>query len=180
MMESTELSIEIQEALRAVRDRLLQLRESYYFFMQAVHPDNPIIISWPDLLGKFNVIVTKHSHLRTEIKKYDSILNGLTLHPNEPPLNETELNSLSVLLRTKLLPSMERNELCIKESYQKEDLHLQIQKLEKLISKAMDAIENAYQNIDLRLRMEPLSTSTEQTDKLEKLFSWMSSGPLNK
>ncbi|KAI9593731.1 hypothetical protein BDF19DRAFT_447710 [Syncephalis fuscata] len=105
-----ELDRNTIEALQAVRDRLLQLRESYYFFMQAVHPDNPAPISWPDLLGKFSVLVAKHSHLRTETLRYHALLSGLALHPCEPPVNEAEAGSLPVLLRTKLLPAMEREE----------------------------------------------------------------------
>ncbi|RKP10932.1 hypothetical protein THASP1DRAFT_27297 [Thamnocephalis sphaerospora] len=193
-----ELDRETVEALRAVRDRLLQLRESYYFFMQAVHPDSPTPISWPDLLGKFNVLVAKHSHLRTEMLRYRTLLSGLALHPCEPPVNEAEAGSLPVLLRTKLLPAMERDELAARQEANAEEPNAEIrmQMLEQLRLQAAEIVEQLRGEIDLRLRMDPLEVDrpAEQpaeastvsgenrtvaaADKLEKILSWMSSGPI--
>ncbi|KAI9315930.1 hypothetical protein BX666DRAFT_1952941 [Dichotomocladium elegans] len=100
----------IQE-LEALRSKLTSLQETFSsqiaYFKEPKYP-----FTWPDLLNKFNMLTAKFASLSDDFYGFtDATLPKLMLHPYVPTSTEHETNILSVLLRTKLIPDIEKLEL---------------------------------------------------------------------
>ncbi|KAI8141133.1 hypothetical protein BJV82DRAFT_620967 [Fennellomyces sp. T-0311] len=104
----------IQE-LEALRSKLWSLQET--FASQIAYLKEPKYpFTWPDLLNKFNMLTAKFASLSEDFYGYieagsNGTLPKLMLHPYVPTTTEHETNILSVLLRTKLIPDIEKLEL---------------------------------------------------------------------
>ncbi|ORZ01531.1 hypothetical protein BCR43DRAFT_487080 [Syncephalastrum racemosum] len=104
----------IQE-LETLRGKLWSLQET--FAAQIAYLKEPKYpFTWPDLLNKFNMLTAKFASLSDDFYGYietgsNATLPKLMLHPFIPTTTEQETNISSVLLRTKLIPDIERLEL---------------------------------------------------------------------
>lgn len=104
----------IQE-LETLRGKLWSLQET--FAAQIAYLKEPKYpFTWPDLLNKFNMLTAKFASLSEDFYGYietgsNATLPKLMLHPYIPTTTEQETNISSVLLRTKLIPDIERLEL---------------------------------------------------------------------
>ncbi|KAI9260721.1 hypothetical protein BDA99DRAFT_547411 [Phascolomyces articulosus] len=104
----------IQE-LEALRSKLWSLQETFQSQINYLkEPKYPF--TWPDLLNKFNMLTAKFASLSDDFYGYietgsNGTLPKLMLHPYIPTTTEHETNILSVLLRTKLIPDIEKLEL---------------------------------------------------------------------
>ncbi|CDS06984.1 hypothetical protein LRAMOSA09507 [Lichtheimia ramosa] len=104
----------IQE-LEALRSKLYSLQET--FASQIAYLKEPKYpFNWPDLLNKFNMLTAKFASLSEDFYGYietgsNATLPKLMLHPYTPTTTEHETNILGVLLRTKLIPDIEKLEL---------------------------------------------------------------------
>ncbi|KAI8992597.1 hypothetical protein BDB01DRAFT_832887 [Pilobolus umbonatus] len=102
------------QELEALRGKLLSLQET--FATQITYLKEPKYpFTWPDLLNKFNMLTAKFATLSEDFYNYtepgsNATLTKLMLHPYIPTTNEQETNILNVLLRTKLIPDIERLE----------------------------------------------------------------------
>ncbi|KAJ2335435.1 hypothetical protein GGI00_001359 [Coemansia sp. RSA 2681] len=99
--------------LEMLRRQLQQLHESFSAVIDETRPtpDNPVLISWPDLLSKFNVLAAKYAVLNQAVnKKHAGLLREMAVAPKTRPSGIHEQNILSVLLRTKLAPEIEQEE----------------------------------------------------------------------
>ncbi|KAG0233329.1 mediator of RNA polymerase II transcription subunit 8 [Actinomortierella wolfii] len=110
-------------ALESVRTRLVQLQESILYFLRSINPDAPSNISWPDLHSKFNVLIAKYLQLTNILadptnEGRPTPLKNYTVYPHETPLTDQQVQHLSVLLRTKLTPEVEKeDEERLREAY---------------------------------------------------------------
>ncbi|KAL0088314.1 hypothetical protein J3Q64DRAFT_1328172 [Phycomyces blakesleeanus] len=103
----------IQE-LEVLRAKLWSLQET--FSTQITYLKEPKYpFTWPDLLNKFNMLTAKFASLSEDFYNFtetgsNATLLKLMLHPYTPTTTEQETNILSVLLRTKLIPDIEKLE----------------------------------------------------------------------
>ncbi|KAI8391631.1 uncharacterized protein BYT42DRAFT_592031 [Radiomyces spectabilis] len=103
----------VQE-LEALRGKLWSLQET--LATQITYLKEPKFpFTWPDLLNKFNMLTAKFASLSEDFYSYteagsNATLPKLMLHPFIPTTTEQETNILSVLLRTKLIPDIEKLE----------------------------------------------------------------------
>ncbi|KAG0265742.1 hypothetical protein DFQ27_000393 [Actinomortierella ambigua] len=102
-------------ALENVRTRLVQLQESILYFLRSINPDAPSTVSWPDLHSKFNVLIAKYLQLTNILadptnEGRPTPLKHYTVYPHETPLTDQQVQHLSVLLRTKLTPEVEKED----------------------------------------------------------------------
>jgi uncharacterized protein YdcH (DUF465 family) len=103
LQELESLRIKLQSLQETFNTHLAYLRDPKYPF------------SWPDLLNKFNMLTAKFASLSEDFyaqmdPNSNSTLPKLMLHPGTPTATESETQILSVLLRTKLIPDIERLE----------------------------------------------------------------------
>lgn len=103
LQELESLRIKLQSLQDTVNTHLAYLRDPKYPF------------AWPDLLNKFNMLTAKFASLSEDFyaqldPNSNSTLPKLMLHPQTPTTTESETQILSVLLRTKLIPDIERME----------------------------------------------------------------------
>ncbi|KAJ1647548.1 hypothetical protein LPJ64_001081 [Coemansia asiatica] len=99
--------------LETLRRQLQQLHESFTAVINETRPtpDNPSLISWPDLLSKFNILAAKYAVLNQAVgKKHAKLLKEMAVAPKTRPGSIHEQNIISVLLRTKLAPEIEQEE----------------------------------------------------------------------
>ncbi|KAI7870341.1 hypothetical protein BDF14DRAFT_1964036 [Spinellus fusiger] len=103
----------IQE-LEVLRAKLWSLQETFATQIAYIkEPKYPF--TWPDLLNKFNMLTAKFTSLSEDFYNFtetgsNATLLKLMLHPYAPTTTEQETNILSVLLRTKLIPDIEKLE----------------------------------------------------------------------
>ncbi|KAH8554578.1 hypothetical protein BGW37DRAFT_480235 [Umbelopsis sp. PMI_123] len=103
LQELESLRIKLQSLQDTFNTHLAYLRDPKYPF------------TWPDLLNKFNMLTAKFASLSEDFyaqldPNSNSTLPKLMLHPQTPTTTESETQILSVLLRTKLIPDIERME----------------------------------------------------------------------
>ncbi|RCH81248.1 hypothetical protein CU098_003174 [Rhizopus stolonifer] len=102
------------QELEALRGKLWSLQETFSTHLTYLkEPKYPF--TWPDLLNKFNMLTAKFATLSEDFHSYtttgsNATLPKLMVHPYIPTTTEQETNILSVLLRTKLIPDIERLE----------------------------------------------------------------------
>lgn len=100
--------------LEALRGKLWSLQETFSTHLTSLkEPRYPF--NWPDLLNKFNMLTAKFASLSEDFYSYtetgsNATLPKLMVHPYIPTTTEQETNILSVLLRTKLIPDIEKLE----------------------------------------------------------------------
>lgn len=100
--------------LEALRGKLWSLQETFSTHLTSLkEPRYPF--NWPDLLNKFNMLTAKFASLSEDFYSYteagsNATLPKLMIHPYIPTTTEQETNILSVLLRTKLIPDIEKLE----------------------------------------------------------------------
>ncbi|KAI9475787.1 MAG: hypothetical protein EXX96DRAFT_574632 [Benjaminiella poitrasii] len=117
-MEYTQLQSQLDpntyQELEALRGKLWSLQETFSTHLAYLkEPKYPF--TWPDLLNKFNMLTAKFATLSEDFYSYTEPGNNATLpklmiHPYIPTTTEQETNILSVLLRTKLIPDIEKLE----------------------------------------------------------------------
>ncbi|KAI8975348.1 hypothetical protein BDF20DRAFT_801508, partial [Mycotypha africana] len=101
------------QELEALRGKLKSLQETIATHLAYLNDPN-FPFTWPDLLNKFNMLTAKFATLSEDF--YNSLtgqhatLPKLMLHPFLPTTTEQETNILNVLLRTKLIPDIEKLE----------------------------------------------------------------------
>ncbi|KAG0343927.1 hypothetical protein BG004_004893 [Podila humilis] len=97
------------DVLENVRTRLNQLQESIFYFLQTINPQLPTPpASWPEFHSKFNVLIAKYVHLTNLLNgPHSTPLQAYTIFPHETPEDTQQVNNLSILLRTKLIPELE-------------------------------------------------------------------------
>jgi hypothetical protein len=102
------------QELEALRGKLWSLQETFSTHLTYLkEPKYPF--TWPDLLNKFNMLTAKFASLSEDFYHYtekgsNATLPKLMVHPYIPTTTEQETNILSVLLRTKLIPDIEKLE----------------------------------------------------------------------
>lgn len=102
------------QELEALRGKLWSLQETFSTHLASLtEPRYPF--NWPDLLNKFNMLTAKFASLSEDFYSYtetgsNATLPKLMLHPYVPTTKESDTNILSVLLRTKLIPDIEKLE----------------------------------------------------------------------
>lgn len=102
------------QELEALRGKLWSLQETFSTHLASLtEPRYPF--NWPDLLNKFNMLTAKFASLSEDFYSYtetgsNATLPKLMLHPYIPTTKESDTNILSVLLRTKLIPDIEKLE----------------------------------------------------------------------
>ncbi|KAJ2082307.1 hypothetical protein H4R24_001683 [Coemansia sp. RSA 988] len=99
--------------LETLRRQLQQLHELFAVVIEETRPtpDNPNVMPWPELLSKFNVLAGKYAILSQAVgQKHATLLKEMTVMPRTQPNGIHEQNILSVLLRTKLAPEIEKEE----------------------------------------------------------------------
>ncbi|PIA18748.1 hypothetical protein COEREDRAFT_85201 [Coemansia reversa NRRL 1564] len=99
--------------LETLRRQLQQLHELFAVVIEETRPtpDNPNVMPWPELLSKFNVLAGKYAILSQAVgQKHAALLKEMTVVPRTQPNGIHEQNILSVLLRTKLAPEIEKEE----------------------------------------------------------------------
>jgi hypothetical protein len=102
------------QELEALRGKLWSLQETFSTHLTYLkEPKYPF--TWPDLLNKFNMLTAKFASLSEDFYNYtekgsNATLPKLMVHPFIPTTTEQETNILSVLLRTKLIPDIEKLE----------------------------------------------------------------------
>lgn len=135
MNPQTQLQMQVQnrldphtiselEALRAKLNSLQETLNTHLLYLN----DPKFAFTWPDLLNKFNTLTAKFSSLSEDFYSYmtastgtgGSTLPKIMLHPHNPPVNDHDTHVLSVLLRTKLIPEIERTEEQIRRSIEQE------------------------------------------------------------
>lgn len=100
--------------LEALRGKLWSLQETFSTHLTYLkEPKYPF--TWPDLLNKFNMLTAKFASLSEDFYNFtetgsNATLPKLMVHPYIPTTTEQETNILSVLLRTKLIPELEKLE----------------------------------------------------------------------
>lgn len=100
--------------LEALRGKLWSLQETFSTHLTYLkEPKYPF--TWPDLLNKFNMLTAKFASLSEDFYNFtetgsNATLPKLMVHPFIPTTTEQETNILSVLLRTKLIPELEKLE----------------------------------------------------------------------
>lgn len=97
--------------LEALKGKLASLQETLSSHI-AYLKEPKYHFTWPDLLNKFNMFTAKFTSLSEDFYQYTqtgstATLNKLMLHPWNPPATEQDTNIVSVLLRTKLIPTIE-------------------------------------------------------------------------
>ncbi|KAI7901223.1 uncharacterized protein BX663DRAFT_515313 [Cokeromyces recurvatus] len=117
-MEYTQLQSQLDpntyQELEALRGKLWSLQETFATHLAYLkEPKYPF--TWPDLLNKFNMLTAKFATLSEDFYSYTEPGNNATLpklmiHPYIPTTTEQQTNILSVLLRTKLIPDIEKLE----------------------------------------------------------------------
>ncbi|KAL1924825.1 uncharacterized protein VTP21DRAFT_4479 [Calcarisporiella thermophila] len=108
MEQARHLDSDSISELESVRLKLQQLQESLNYFLQTVNAKVPVQ-SWPELLNKYNILAAKFLSLQNDLLASQT-LPKLVLHPHEPPQTDNESQILSFLLRTKLIPEIEKQE----------------------------------------------------------------------
>ncbi|KAJ2807184.1 hypothetical protein H4R20_001389 [Coemansia guatemalensis] len=99
--------------LETLRRQLQQLHELFAVVIEETRPtpDNPNVMPWPELLSKFNVLAGKYAILSHAVgQKHAALLKEMSVMPRTQPNGIHEQNILSVLLRTKLAPEIEKVE----------------------------------------------------------------------
>lgn len=117
-MEQSQLQAQLDpntyQELDALRGKLWSLQETFSSHLTYLkEPKFPF--AWPDLLNKFNILTARFASLSEDFYNYtekgsNATLPKLMVHPYIPTTTEQETNILSVLLRTKLIPDIERLE----------------------------------------------------------------------
>ena len=117
-MEHSQLQVMLDpntyQELEALRGKLWSLQETFSTHLTSLkEPRYPF--NWPDLLNKFNMLTAKFASLSEDFYSYtenasNATLPKLMVHPYIPTTTEQETNILSVLLRTKLIPDIEKLE----------------------------------------------------------------------
>ncbi|KAJ2498996.1 hypothetical protein GGH96_003855 [Coemansia sp. RSA 1972] len=183
--------------LETLRRQLEQLHELFAAVIDETRPtpDNPHVMPWPELLSKFNVLAGKYAILSHTVgKKHASLLKELAVVPQTQPNGIHEQNIMSVLLRTKLAPEIEKEEEDIWAQVESEAQ--QDQRHELLAITAMGSFNSLRKAHAGRVQqllaealeskpVEPLAapseTEAEATDKpvsLEDILAFTSSGKL--
>ncbi|KAJ1953924.1 hypothetical protein EC988_002719 [Linderina pennispora] len=107
--------------LETLRGQLQQLQESFGTITEETRPDTPHIMPWPLLLSKFNVLAARYATLSQAVNRnHAQLLQQMVVAPQKQLQSDHELQILSVLLRTKLAPEIERAEEQIKEQMEEE------------------------------------------------------------
>ncbi|KAJ1951401.1 hypothetical protein FBU59_000181 [Linderina macrospora] len=107
--------------LETLRGQLQQLQESFGTITEETRPDTPHIMPWPMLLSKFNVLAARYATLSQAVNRnHASLLQQMVVAPQKQLQSDHELQILSVLLRTKLAPEIEREEERIKGEMEEE------------------------------------------------------------
>lgn len=99
--------------LEALCRQLQQLQESFAVVIEETRPtpENPVLVPWPDLLSKFNILAAKYAVLSQAVnQKYANLLKELAVAPAAQPSGIHEQGIMAVLLRTKLAPEIEKEE----------------------------------------------------------------------
>ncbi|EIE88536.1 hypothetical protein G6F57_006838 [Rhizopus arrhizus] len=113
-MQAIQLDPNTYQELETLRNKLWSLQETFATHITYLkEPKYPF--TWPDLLNKFNMLTAKFASLSEDFYRYTekastATLPKLMLHPYIPTTTEQETNILSVLLRTKLIPDIEKLE----------------------------------------------------------------------
>ncbi|KAJ2356804.1 hypothetical protein IWW50_002337 [Coemansia erecta] len=129
--------------LETLRRQLEQLHELFGTVIDETRPtpDNPYVMPWPELLSKFNVLAGKYAILSHTVgQKHASLLKELAVVPRTQPNGFHEQSIMSVLLRTKLAPEIEKEEEDIWAQVESE-AH-QDQRHESLAITAMDSFSS--------------------------------------
>ncbi|KAI8325881.1 hypothetical protein GQ54DRAFT_254048 [Martensiomyces pterosporus] len=103
--------------LETLRGQLQQLQESFSTVIEETRPtpDNPNIAPWPVLLSKFNILAARYATLSQAVNRaHASLLKQTVVAPQRQLQSDHEQQILSVLLRTKLAPEIEREEEAIR------------------------------------------------------------------
>ncbi|KAF9377984.1 hypothetical protein CPC16_011537 [Podila verticillata] len=104
----TEINI---AALEDVKTRLSQLQESIVYFLRSITPENVSPVSWTELHSKFNVLIAKYVHLTNLLNgPHNNLLQSYTVFPHDTPTTDQYVQTMSVLLRTKLTPELEQED----------------------------------------------------------------------
>ncbi|KAG1443496.1 hypothetical protein G6F56_010653 [Rhizopus delemar] len=113
-MQAIQLDPNTYQELEILRNKLWSLQETFSVHITYLkEPKYPF--TWPDLLNKFNMLTAKFASLSEDFYHYTekastATLPKLMIHPYIPTTTEQETNILSVLLRTKLIPDIEKLE----------------------------------------------------------------------
>jgi hypothetical protein len=117
-MEHSQIQAQLDpntyQELEALRGKLWSLQETFSTHLTYLkEPKFPF--TWPDLLNKFNMLTARFASLSEDFYNYtekgsNATLPKLMVHPYIPTTTEQETNILSVLLRTKLIPDIEKLE----------------------------------------------------------------------
>ncbi|KAF8326814.1 uncharacterized protein EI90DRAFT_2886299, partial [Cantharellus anzutake] len=104
--------------LESIRFKLNQTIESIRTLQYSIHADNqPYMLPWPELLSKYNVILTQTHSLMLSVsqaamtnpatgRKMKNPLPSLAVHPFQPVSEGQMDNALSSLLRMMRLPEV--------------------------------------------------------------------------
>ncbi|KAJ1965783.1 hypothetical protein GGI12_000528 [Dipsacomyces acuminosporus] len=112
--------------LETLRGQLQQLQESFGTIIEETRPtpDNPNIAPWPVLLSKFNILAARYATLSQAVNRaHASLLRQTVVAPQRQLQSDHEQQILSVLLRTKLAPEIEREEEAIRTQVDAEARH---------------------------------------------------------
>ncbi|CAO3673217.1 unnamed protein product [Rhizopus microsporus] len=113
-MQAVQLDPNTYQELETLRNKLWSLQETFATHITYLkEPKYPF--TWPNLLNKFNMLTAKFASLSEDFYHYTdkastATLPKLMIHPYIPTTTEQETNILSVLLRTKLIPDIEKLE----------------------------------------------------------------------
>ncbi|CAO3703746.1 unnamed protein product [Rhizopus stolonifer] len=113
-MQAIQLDPNTYQELEILRNKLWSLQETFSVHITYLkEPKYPF--TWPNLLNKFNMLTAKFASLSEDFYHYTekastATLPKLMIHPYIPTTTEQETNILSVLLRTKLIPDIEKLE----------------------------------------------------------------------
>ncbi|KAJ2491258.1 hypothetical protein IWW37_002425 [Coemansia sp. RSA 2050] len=190
--------------LEMLRRQLQQLHESFAAVILETRPtpDNPALVSWPDLLSKFNVLAAKYAVLNQAVsKKHAGLLREMAVAPRTRPSGIHEQNILSVLLRTKLAPEIEQEEeqiwadIAAEEQHDKKldwtaraDMHESLAitamnsflHLQKKHAETVDSLLRGMLDAEPRQKPAPEEEkgpqAAERTVALEDLLAFMSTG----
>ncbi|RUS33686.1 hypothetical protein BC938DRAFT_470561, partial [Jimgerdemannia flammicorona] len=113
--------------LEVLRAKLNSLQDSFSSHLLYLN-DPKFPFNWPDLLNKFNTLTAKFASLSEDFYGYMSASTGtggstlpkIMLHPHNPTMTEQETHVLGILLRTKLIPEIERMEEQTRKSIEQE------------------------------------------------------------
>ncbi|PVU97202.1 hypothetical protein BB561_000702 [Smittium simulii] len=107
--------------LVVLKNKLVLLIESFDYFINSIHKENPNSASWLEILDKFSVLAAKYSSLIEDIGNANStrssaLLSRTVVLPGSEAFLDQQIalhNRISVLLRTKLTPKLETAEALI-------------------------------------------------------------------